>query len=438
MTKPVVAIVGRPNVGKSTLFNRILGSRTAVVDAQAGVTRDRLYRDAEWAGKHFNLVDTGGIESEAAEAMSTRVTNQARQAIAEADLILFVLDGETGLLTEDAQVAEILRRSGKPVILVANKVDDFDKPLPLADFYRLGLGDPVPVSAGLGLNIGDLLDLVVEKLPETGEAREVEAVRIAVIGRPNVGKSSLVNALLGEERVIVTDIPGTTRDAIDTRFRRADREYVLTDTAGIRRKARIHDSIERYSILRAGKALERSDLALVVLDAADGVTNQDQRIAGLAEDAGKATVVVINKWDLMREAGVPVSRYQEGVREALGFIGYAPILCVSALSGRGVARILDTVDTVMEEYRRTIPTSTLNRIIHDAFVISPPPAQKGKRLKFLYCTQVATGPPTFLLFVNDPGIASRGYRRYLENQLRRVYGFSGTPVRIVFRRRESK
>ncbi|MBE0466172.1 MAG: ribosome biogenesis GTPase Der, partial [Candidatus Desulforudis sp.] len=255
---------------------------------------------------------------------------------------------------------------------------------------------------------------------------------------PNVGKSSLMNALLGEERVIVTDIPGTTRDAIDTRFRRADREYVLTDTAGIRRKARIHDSIERYSILRAGKALERSDLALVVLDAADGVTNQDQRIAGLAEDAGKATVVVINKWDLMREAGVPVSRYQEGVREALGFIGYAPILCVSALSGRGVARILDTVDTVMEEYRRTIPTSTLNRIIHDAFVISPPPAQKGKRLKFLYCTQVATGPPTFLLFVNDPGIASRGYRRYLENQLRRVYGFSGTPVRIVFRRRESK
>ncbi len=438
MVKPVVAIVGRSNVGKSTLFNRILGSRTAVVDAQAGVTRDRLYRDAEWAGRHFTLVDTGGIESENDEPMASRVSNQARHAIAEADLILFVVDGKTGLLNEDEQVATILRRSGKPVILVVNKIDDFSKPLPLAEFYPLGFGDPVPVSAAEGLNTGDLLDLVVEKLPAAAGEPEPEAVRIAVIGRPNVGKSSLVNALLGEERVIVSDVPGTTRDAIDTRFRRGEREYVFTDTAGIRRKAKIRESIERYSVLRAARALARSDLALIVLDAAAGVTNQDQRIAGLAEEAGKATIIVVNKWDLMDEAVVSIARYREGLREALRFISYAPALFVSAATGRGIKRILDTVDAVMKEYHRQFPTKTLNQVFHDAFAIAPPPAQKGKRLKLFYSTQVATGPPTFLLFVNDPELVSRGYRRYLENQLRRIYGFHGTPIRIAFRRRKTK
>jgi GTP-binding protein len=438
LVKPVVAIVGRSNVGKSTLFNRILGSRTAVVDAQAGVTRDRLYRDAEWAGRHFTLVDTGGIESENDEPMASRVSNQARHAIAEADLILFVVDGKTGLLNEDEQVATILRRSGKPVILVVNKIDDFSKPLPLAEFYPLGFGDPVPVSAAEGLNTGDLLDLVVEKLPAAAGEPEPEAVRIAVIGRPNVGKSSLVNALLGEERVIVSDVPGTTRDAIDTRFRRGEREYVFTDTAGIRRKAKIRESIERYSVLRAARALARSDLALIVLDAAAGVTNQDQRIAGLAEEAGKATIIVVNKWDLMDEAVVSIARYREGLREALRFISYAPALFVSAATGRGIKRILDTVDAVMKEYHRQFPTKTLNQVFHDAFAIAPPPAQKGKRLKLFYSTQVATGPPTFLLFVNDPELVSRGYRRYLENQLRRIYGFHGTPIRIAFRRRKTK
>jgi GTP-binding protein len=435
---PLVAIVGRPNVGKSTLFNRILGNRTAVVDAESGVTRDRLYRDVDWAGRCFTLVDTGGIESEAGEVMADQVSNQARRAITEADLVLFVLDGKAGLLSEDVQVAGILRHSGRPVIPVVNKIDDFSKPLPLADFYALGLGDPIPVSAAMGLNIGDLLDLAVERMPETIEQPEPEAVRIAVIGRPNVGKSSLVNRLLGEERVIVSDIPGTTRDAIDTRFRREDREYVLTDTAGMRRKTKIQESIERYSVLRAGKALERSDLALIILDATDGVTNQDQKIAGLAEEAGKATMVVVNKWDLFRETEVPASRYRDEIRDELGFIGYAPVLCVSALTGRGMGKILDTVDAVMQEYHRKIPTSMLNRIMHDAFMIAPPPAQKGKRLKLLYSTQVATGPPTFLLFVNDPGLVSRGYRRYLANQLRRVYRFTGTPVRLVFRGREAK
>lgn len=435
---PLVAIVGRPNVGKSTLFNRILGNRTAVVDAESGVTRDRLYRDVDWAGRYFTLVDTGGIESEASEVMADQVSNQALRAITEADLVLFVLDGKAGLLSEDVQVAGILRHSGRPVIPVVNKTDDFSKPLPLADFYALGLGDPVPVSATMGLNIGDLLDLVVEKMPETVEQPEPEAVRIAVIGRPNVGKSSLVNRLLGEERVIVSEIPGTTRDAIDTRFRRGDREYVLTDTAGMRRKAKVQESIERYSVIRAGKALERSDLAFIILDATDGVTNQDQKIAGLAEEAGKATMVVVNKWDLFRETEVPVSRYLDRVRDELGFIGYAPVLCVSALTGRGVDKILDTVEVVMQEYHRRIPTSILNRIMHDAFMIAPPPTQKGKRLKLLYGTQVATGPPTFLLFVNDQKLVSRGYRRYLENQLRRVYGFTGTPVRLVFRGREAR
>jgi len=438
VTKPVVAIVGRPNVGKSTLFNRILGRQAAVVDAEPGVTRDRLYQEVDWAGRHFILVDTGGIESQAGEDMANRVSDQARRAMAEAQLILYVLDGNAGLLEEDVQVAALLRRSGKPVLVVVNKVDDFSRPLPLADFYRLGLGEPVPVSAAQGLNIGDLLDLVVAGMPPGADEPRSEPVRIAVVGRPNVGKSSLVNAILGEERVIVSDVPGTTRDAVDTLFRRDGREYVFIDTAGMRRKARIRESIEHYSVLRAKKALERSDLALVVLDFTDGVTNQDQRIAGLAEEAGKGTIIVVNKWDLAEGSGVSASRYQEEVRRELIFIGYAPVLCVSAVSGLGVPKILDTVESVMGEYRRQIPTSVLNRILQDAFMISPPPARKGKRLKLMYCTQVATGPPAFLLFVNDPGLVSPGYRRYLENEVRRALGFKGVPVRILFRRRESK
>jgi len=436
LTKPVVAIVGRPNVGKSTLFNRILGQRTAVVHPQAGVTRDRLYRDTEWGGHHFTLVDTGGIESKTEEPMAARVAAQARQAIVEADLVLFLVDGRTGLLPEDYQVAEILRRSGKPVILVVNKVDDFAKPLPTAEFYALGLGEPVPISAAEGLNTGDLLDMVIARLPAVTAVPEAEAVRIAVIGRPNVGKSSLVNALLGEERVIVSDLPGTTRDAIDTRFCRGGGEYVLIDTAGIRRKAKIRASIERYSVLRAAKAVQRADVALLVLDAAEGVTNQDQKIAGLAEEAGKAVIIAVNKWDLLTPDKVSVARYREGIRDELRFIGYAPVLFVSARTGQGLEKLLDTVDAVMAQYRRQIPTRSLNQIVHDALMVTPPPAQKGKRLKFLYGTQVATGPPTFLMFVNDPGLVSQGYRRYLENQLRQVYGLTGTPVRFVFRRRE--
>ncbi len=438
MTKPVVAIVGRPNVGKSTLFNRILGRQAAVVDAEPGVTRDRLYQEVDWAGRRFVLVDTGGIESGAGEDMAGRVSDQAQRAIAQAQLILYVLDGNAGLLEEDVQVAALLRRSGKPVLVVVNKVDDFNRPLPLGDFFRLGLGEPVPVSAAQGLNIGDLLDLVVTEIPPASPESGSEPVRIAVVGRPNVGKSSLVNAILGEDRVIVSDIPGTTRDAVDTLFRRDGREYVFIDTAGMRRKARIRESIEHYSVLRAKKALERADLALVVLDFADGVTNQDQRIAGLAEEAGRGTIIVVNKWDLAGGTGVPAHRYQQEVRRELTFTGYAPVLCVSAVSGLGIPEILGSVETVMGEYRRQVPTSVLNRILHDAFMISPPPARKGKRLKLMYCTQVAVGPPAFLLFVNDPGLVSPGYRRYLENEVRRAMGFQGVPVRILLRRRESK
>lgn len=438
MTKPVVAIVGRPNVGKSTLFNRILGRQAAVVDAEPGVTRDRLYQEVDWAGRRFVLVDTGGIESGAGEDMAGRVSDQAQRAIAQAQLILYVLDGNAGLLEEDVQVAALLRRSGKPVLVVVNKVDDFNRPLPLGDFFRLGLGEPVPVSAAQGLNIGDLLDLVVTEIPPASPESGSEPVRIAVVGRPNVGKSSLVNAILGEDRVIVSDIPGTTRDAVDTLFRRDGREYVFIDTAGMRRKARIRESIEHYSVLRAKKALERADLALVVLDFADGVTNQDQRIAGLAEEAGRGTIIVVNKWDLAGRTGVPAHRYQQEVRRELTFTGYAPVLCVSAVSGLGIPEILGSVETVMGEYRRQVPTSVLNRILHDAFMISPPPARKGKRLKLMYCTQVAVGPPAFLLFVNDPGLVSPGYRRYLENEVRRAMGFQGVPVRILLRRRESK
>jgi len=370
--------------------------------------------------------------------MVARITAQARQAIAEADLILFLVDGRSGLVSADHQVAQMLRRSGKPVILVVNKIDDFAKPLPMAEFYALGLGAPVPVSAAEGLNTGDLLDLVIERLPAAAPEPEAEAVRIAVIGRPNVGKSSLVNAVLGEERVIVSDIPGTTRDAVDTYFWRAGRAYLFTDTAGLRRKARIRENIERYSVLRATKALARADLALLVLDAAAGVTNQDQKVAGLAEEAAKAVIIVVNKWDLVEGRGMPADRYRAAVLSELGFIGYAPVLFVSARTGHGLDKLLDTVDAVMAEYRRRIPTRALNQIIQDALMLAPPPAQKGKRLKIKYCTQVAAGPPTILIFVNDPGLVSQGYRRYLEHQIRRVYGLTGTPVRIAFRRREQK
>ncbi len=437
MASPLVAIVGRPNVGKSTLFNRILGRRTAVVDAQAGVTRDRAYQEAIWQGKRFTLIDTGGIELSESQVIANQVTLQAERAIAEADLILFLVDGKAGLHNDDKEVAAILRRSGKPVVLVINKIDNFQKPIPLAEFYPLGLGEPFPVSASEGLNTGDLLELITSKLPFTPEEEVKPATRIAVIGRPNVGKSSLVNYVLGEERVIVSSEPGTTRDAVDTHFFRQNKEYVLTDTAGIRRRTKIKEPIEKYSVQRAARALNNSEIALLVLEATAGVAKQDQIIAGLAEDAGKATIIVVNKWDLVDESILNREDYLDLVYDALGFVAYAPVIFVSAVTGLNIGVILDTVDEVITEYQRRIPTSELNQLMHDAFLVSPPPTYKGKKPKLLYCTQVSVSPPTFLLFVNAPEIIAQSYRRYLENQLRRTYGFSGSPVRIVFKGRRS-
>jgi GTP-binding protein len=439
LNKPLVAIVGRPNVGKSTLFNRIVGTRAAVVEAQPGVTRDRLHQDAEWAGRAFTLVDTGGIDTASEDTMATRVTAQAQQAIAEADLIMFVLDSRDGLVPEDIEVANILRRAGKPVIPVINKIDNFDQPLPLAEFYSLGLGDPVPVSAQLGLNVGDLLDEVVARLAvEAGDTREEQAVKVAFIGRPNVGKSSLVNSILGEERVIVSDIPGTTRDAIDTFLERDGRRYVFIDTAGIRRRSRISEPVERYSVMRSQRALERADIAVLVIDAVEGVTAQDKRIAGLAEEAGRGTIIAVNKWDLVPKDSGTMNRYTEAVRRELAFISYAPLVYTSAVTGHRVRNILDAVDSVYAQFTRRVQTSDFNRLMQDAFLAAPPPAEKGRRLKCYYATQVSTGPPTFVLFVNDPALGTNAYRRYLENQVRRAYGFEGTPVRIIWRGRETK
>ncbi|MFZ5899437.1 MAG: ribosome biogenesis GTPase Der [Bacillota bacterium] len=437
MNKPLVAIVGRPNVGKSTLFNRIVGTRAAVVEAEPGVTRDRLYQDVEWSGKAFTLVDTGGIDTIAEDAIAARVTAQAQRAIAEADLIMFILDGRDGLVPEDIEVANILRRAGKPVIPVVNKIDNFDEPLPVAEFYSLGLGDPVPISAQLGLNLGDLLDDVVARLPAKAEDRQAEqAIKVAFIGRPNVGKSSLVNSILGEERVIVSDIPGTTRDAIDTFLERDGRRYVFIDTAGIRRRSKISEPVERYSVMRSQKALERADIAVLVIDAVDGVTAQDKRIAGLAEEAGRGTIIVVNKWDLVQKDSGTMNRYTEAIRRELAFISYAPLVYTSALTGQRVRNILDAVHSVYAEFTRRVRTSDFNRLIQDAFLAAPPPAEKGRKLKCYYATQVSTGPPTFVLFVNDPALGTNAYRRYLENQVRCAYGFEGTPLRIIWRRRE--
>lgn len=440
MRKAVLAIVGRPNVGKSTLFNRIVGGRAAVVEAQPGVTRDRLHRDAEWAGVPFTVVDTGGIAT-VSDDMAARVTAQARRAIEEADVIIFLLDGRSGLLPEDREVAAILRRSAKPVIVAVNKVDRFDQPLPTAEFYELGFGEPIPVSAREGLNVGDLLDEAVALLPRdeprTGDGEE-EPTSVAIIGRPNVGKSSLLNALLGEERVIVSEVAGTTRDAVDTFLARGERRYVLIDTAGIRRKSRISEPIERYSVQRAQKAINRADVALLVLDAVDGVTAQDQRIAGLAEEAGRAIVIVVNKWDLVEKASDTVDRYREAIRRELSFIGYAPVVFLSARTGQRVATVFPAIDRARDEFNRRVPTADLNRLLQDAFLATPPPSERGRRLRLLYATQAAVRPPTFVLFVNNPELATNAYRRYLENQLRRAWGFAGTPVRIIWRRRQAR
>ncbi|MCL5290494.1 MAG: ribosome biogenesis GTPase Der [Eubacteriales bacterium] len=439
MPNPVVAIVGRPNVGKSTLFNRVVGGRVAIVEDTPGVTRDRLYQNAEWSGRSFTLVDTGGLDFRDEGEIIKGVRRQAELAIDESDVVLFVVDARQGLTPVDEEVAALVRRSGRPAILVANKVENYKSVDQIYDFCRLGLGDPLPVSAAEGLNTGDLLDRLVTLLPpDAGEEYAPDVIKIAVIGRPNVGKSSLVNSILGEDRVIVSTIPGTTRDAIDTPFERDGRHYVIIDTAGMRRKSKVDVPTEYYSVVRALRAADRSDVVLVVIDAYAGVTEQDKRIAGYAHDGGKAIVLIINKWDLVEKDHRTMDRYTETIRQELGFIQYAPLVFTSALTGKRVNRVLETVDFVADKHSTRIATPDLNALIREAVRQNPPPSDKGRRLKVLYVTQAGVKPPKFVLFVNDPELMHFSYLRYLENQLRSAYGFEGTPVRFVLRKRESR
>ncbi len=435
--KPVVAIVGRPNVGKSTLFNRIVGERIAIVEEIAGVTRDRLYMDAEWSNRTFTLVDTGGLDYAHQDIITSNIRKQANIAIKEADVILFVVDSRDGLTPVDQEIADILRKTDKPIILAANKVDDFQSQKDYIEFYSLGLGAPIPVSASQGLNTGDLMDAIIESLPQCQQDGDIaDSVRIAFIGRPNVGKSSLVNKILGEERVIVSNIPGTTRDAIDTYIERDGNHYILVDTAGIRRKTKVDESTEKYSIIRSLRAIDRCDVVLLVIDAEDGVTEQDKKIAGYAHDQGKASVVLINKWDLVKKDNKTFDSYSKEIREELGFMKYAPLVFVSALTGQRVNNILATVERAAQNHNLRVATPGLNNLIREAVLQNPPPTYKTRRLKISYVTQNGIRPPKFTFFVNDTGLAHFSYLRYLEKQIRAAYGFEGTPIRLLLRKKD--
>ncbi len=438
--KPVVAIVGRPNVGKSTLFNRLVGGRPAIVEDSPGVTRDRLYRDATWLDKEFTVIDTGGIDFETKENIITdKVKEQVNIAIEEAAVIIFVLDGKNGLTESDKDVAELLRKSAKPIVLAVNKLEDFSDPSVYYEFYSLGLGELIPISAAHGMNTGDLLDEVVKYFSDN-ECNEYDpdVIRIAVIGRPNVGKSSLVNKILGQDRSIVSDIPGTTRDAIDSRFSQNGKEYVIIDTAGMRRKARIIETTERYSISRALRTIDNCDVVLMMIDATAGVTEQDKKIAGYAHEEGKACIIVVNKWDIVEKDDKTMKKFDENIKEELGFMTYALTLYVSAKTGQRVNKIIDLVDFVAEQHSRRIPTTRLNEVVQEAVLLNQPPSYKGKRLKILYVTQVGVKPPRIVFFVNDPNLLHFSYERYLENKLRESFGFAGTPLWLKVRSREEE
>ncbi len=434
MAKPVVAIVGRPNVGKSTLFNRLTGGRTAIVADVAGVTRDRLYRDVEWDRAVFSLIDTGGLFMEEVD-FAAHVHEQVDKAIAEADLVLLVVDGRVGPTTEDREIAQLLQRSRKKTVLAVNMVDNYKESHVAYDFLELGLGDPVAVSAVHGLNIDGLLDQVVSLLPTDTSVEPEEGVRVAVAGRPNVGKSSLVNALLKEKRLIVSDVPGTTRDAIDTVLARDGHRYVLVDTSGIRKRSHVTDGVEYYSVLRSFKAIDRADISLLVLDADQGVVEQDKKIGGYIQDAGKGLIILVNKWDLVRETDAR-NKFERHVRTELDFLNYAPIHYVSALENKGIIKILDLIDRVDEQQIRRVSTGNLNSWLNETVYLNPPPSIKGQDIKIYYVVQVSVKPPTFVFFVNKPELLHFSYKRHLERRLRDTYGFEGTPLRLIFRLRQ--
>jgi len=437
----IIAIVGRPNVGKSTLFNRLTAARTAIEEKVPGVTRDRLYGTSEWCGRNLVIIDTGGLTFGKDDQLATQVRRQVELAVEEAQVIIFLLDGREGLTALDEEIGETLRRSGKPVIPVVNKIDHFEMEPAKYGFYGLGLGDPYTVSAAHGKGSGELLDLVCSMLPpeeEQSTEYAADAVKVAVIGRPNVGKSSLINSILGEERVIVNSLPGTTRDAIDTVFQYKDQPYVLIDTAGMRRKSKVKDSVEYYSVLRTLKAVQRADLALLLLDGEKGIAEQDQRLAGFVDQAGRGLILVINKWDLVRERQQAREEYLDNLNRMLGFVSYAHIIFVSALTGWRLERLFPLIIETWQEQHKRIPTSLLNELLEDALAVNPPPSVKGKRVKLFYATQPEVKPPTFVFFVNEPDLIHFSYRRYLENRLRESFGFKGTPVIIKLKKRERR
>ena len=443
MSKPIVAIVGRENVGKSTLFNRIIGARHAIVEDTPGITRDRLYRDAEWLDREFTLIDTGGIKFNTENGLIYgKVKEQAQLAIEEASVIILVTDYTDGVTADDEDVADLLRRSGKPIVVAVNKVDNFSDPeklLPVYDFYSLALGEPIPVSASHALNIGDLLDAVVAHFDDVAHHEdEGDRVSLALMGRPNVGKSSLVNRLLGQERVIVSNIPGTTRDAIDTVLKKDGREYVIIDTAGMRRKGRINEPAEHYSVSRALNALDRADVAVLVIDAAAGIIEMDKKIAGYAHEAGKGLLIVVNKWDLPEKETNTMKKFEDDIKEELGFASYALTLFVSAKTGQRCDKILPLVDFIAEQHSRRLTTAQLNEVLREAVALNPPPTDKGRRLKVLYGTQVGVCPPKIVIFLNDPEIMHFSYARYLENKIREAFGFAGTPISLIWRQRDKE
>ena len=436
MDRPIVAIVGRPNVGKSTLFNRITGGRTAIVESVPGVTRDRIYGDAEWLDKWFSIIDTGGIDFQD-DVITRQVRQQALVAVDEADVIIFVVDGREGLTGVDEEIASILRRSSKPVVLCVNKVESTEQTWEASvDFYALGLGEPILVSAAHGRNIGDLLDAVVEHFPADADVTEDDSLKVAIVGRPNVGKSSLVNKILGEERVIVTDIPGTTRDAIDTKFVFCDQNLTLIDTAGLRRKSKVDESVEYYSVIRTLRAVERSDIAVIMIDAVEGLTDHDKRIAGIAHEQGRGIILAVNKWDLVLKETNTMRDFEKGLREQLLFLDFAPVVFISARTGERIDKLLELCLMVHESRNMRLSTGVVNQIIQDAVAMNQPPSDKGVPLKIYYGAQVQVKPPTFVLHVNRKDLLHFSYQRYLENRIRQEYAFVGTPIMIVAKERE--
>ena len=438
MSLPLVAVVGRPNVGKSTFFNKVVGKRLSIVEDTPGVTRDRIYAEAEWCGVHFALIDTGGIEPDSKDIILAQMREQAEMAIDTSDVILFMVDGKEGLTAADREVGEMLMKTGKKVVLAVNKIDNKNLPDDFYDFYELGLGEPIPISSANMLNLGDLLDEIVASFPEGAGEEEDDSIKIAMIGKPNVGKSSLVNKILGENRVIVSPIAGTTRDSIDTPFEFDGDRYTLIDTAGIRRKSKVNEDIEKFSVIRAVAAIERCDVCMLMIDAQDGVTEQDKKIAGIAHEAGKGIVILVNKWDLIEKETNTMKKFREDIEAELGFMSYAPSIFISALTGQRVDQVMGMAKVVSENRAMRVPTGQLNTVITDATMMKQPPSDKGKRLKIYYVTQVGVKPPLFSFKINSRPLMHFSYSRYLENQIRKAFGFEGTSLKFVFREKGEK